>query len=140
VRIRDLPPTEKPPFEVPYPWRPSEEDIQTVLLAKLWKAGYDAHSQVRLRPRPGYQGARFDIVVFVDKKAALIVEVKKGSRRARPASYLKFPTAQTERYRALTGVYTILLRGINNVDTVLAHIRDTVGPPRKGGGAPIGNL
>ena len=114
-----------PPFPVPYPWRPTEVDLQVRLMARLWKAGYDAWADVRVKPhKPLWRGARLDIVIYIHEKAALIIDVKKPHLRG------DGPCLRLAHYfRELTHLPVVTYQGLKPIAETLASIEKLIGPP-----------
>lgn len=63
-----------------YPTRKSEFEVHSDLFQFFKGRGVDVRGEVKLR-NPTGRGARFDIVVYVDKEAVCVIEVKNGTRR-----------------------------------------------------------
>ena len=67
-------------YEIKYPEIESEFEVQAFLYSELKKKGIDARGEVQTHGafglRPSKASCRFDVVVFENKKAILILEIK----------------------------------------------------------------
>ncbi len=66
--------------KIEYPREKSEAEIQAILWRRLKRCGLDARLEVSSLMEKGKTESRFDIVVFYEREAFCIVEVKKDSR------------------------------------------------------------
>ena len=82
--------------KIPYPARTSEFEIQAELFRGLKQSGYDVRGEVKVpcNRETCTKGARFDLVVFKDKQAAVLIEVK-----SRLTSRGHKPIMQTKQYQ-----------------------------------------
>jgi response regulator RpfG family c-di-GMP phosphodiesterase len=88
------------PGKVTYPDSYSEFEIQSFLHTALREKGYDARGEVRTTTGK----SRFDIVIFEQKKAVRIIEIKKGkvgghTKKKHEQSQLLAQELQIEKYR-----------------------------------------
>lgn len=65
-----------------YPSIKSEFEVHSDLFQYLKSRGLDVRGEVKLK-NPDGRGARFDIVVYDNKEAVCVIEVKNGIRRRR---------------------------------------------------------
>jgi len=86
-------------YEIKYPENESEFEVQAFLYSALKKKCIDARGEVKSHGsfglRPSKASCRFDIVIFENKKAILILEIK--ARKIRHKNGLK-STRQGTRY------------------------------------------
>ena len=101
-------------FEIAYPAVESEFEVQAFLFSELRRAGFDARGEVQVHGLFGQRAAkascRFDIVIFEDKRAVMVLEVK-----ARPVIHKSGVenTRQGKRYPRF-GVPVQFIYGMND--------------------------
>lgn len=101
---------------VPYPNKPSESDVLVQLILKLLELGLDVKTEVKLNTTSSFdtahsRSARFDIVIYVDSIAKIIIEVKRTNNGK--------ATVQQKHYNELTGLPVLVCGG-------MIQIQDTV--------------
>ena len=126
-----IPPVEKR-FAVPAPKLGSEFDVQAHLWSLLRASGFDVRGEVKARAQ--FDGAkkhhvtcRFDLVVYQDNEAVLIVEVK-----ARPVRHKDGfeATRQGSRY-PFFGVPVVVAYGMASADAVVDYATTLCGKKRR---------
>lgn len=106
---------------IDYPGTPTEFELHAKLYCGLRARGIDARGEVmeivRGSRRPLGFKCRFDIVIFEEKRAVLVIEVKKNA-----TGRLKYPLRrQASRYTAF-GCPVWFVRGLEGVDHALARL------------------
>lgn len=101
--------------KVPYPDSLSETDVTYSLLKSLDDLGYEFRTEVKVEPRFGSRGARLDIVVYKDKVARAIIEVKRKD--------LGKATVQQKHYKELTGLPVIVCGGALGIPRTIDLIK-----------------
>lgn len=94
---------------IPYPEVPSEHEVQTALFNLLRKNGVDARCQVMSLDRK----CLFDVVVYRDKKAFLIIEVKKSIGKRGSGS-------QIHKYRQY-GIKAVYCQGMGEIKACVRY-------------------
>jgi hypothetical protein len=80
-------------MEINYPNKNSEFDIQSKICNYIIKKGYDIKWEITIRNCSNIKGqrqCRFDLVVFKDKIAKLIIEVKNWNWKISKRQILKY--------------------------------------------------
>lgn len=122
----------KQQFVVPTPKRESEFDVQAQLWSSLRSKGIDVRGEVKTRAK--FEGCRkssvtcrFDLVVYAQGEAVLIIEVK-----ARPVAHKNgfADTRQGTRYPCF-GIPAVVAYGMGSVDEVVAHATALCGKKRR---------
>jgi len=104
-------------MEIQYPEKQSEFEIQATLFNKLVSLGYDVRGEVTYRDlsaKKGFKQSRFDVVLFKDKKAILIIEVKNYKKE-------NFETRQDIKYRGF-GIDVVYLSSLEGIDDLVSYI------------------
>jgi len=66
---------------ISYPLKPTEFEIQAELYLKMRGLGIDVKGELKIsKKQTGTRGSIFDLVIFKERKAVAIVEVKKRYR------------------------------------------------------------
>lgn len=112
-------------YGIHYPDNYSEAEIQFMLHSRLLALGYDSRLEVTERKnvkkafgnRKGFRQCRFDCVIFNDKQALCIVEVKKNKE----SSF----TRQNEKYR-IYGLPLVYLFGVNDLEGCISRIKESL--------------
>lgn len=122
----------KQQFVVPVPKRESEFDVQAQIWSSLRDLGLDVRGEVKTRAK--FEGCRkssvtcrFDLVVYAQGEAVLIIEVK-----ARPVSHKSAftDTRQGLRYPCF-GIPVVVAYGMGSVDEVISHAMTLCGKKRR---------
>lgn len=107
--------------EIQYPARTSEFEIQAELFQDLKQLGYDIHGEVPTswNRRTGTKGARFDLVIFRNKRAAVLIEVK-----SHLAGRSHKPTTQTKQYQRYSqyGLPVIYCTNLTQIEETIAKV------------------
>jgi hypothetical protein len=110
-------------MSIKYPPRHSEFEIHAYLYHRLHSIGYDVRGEVTLY-LPTHK-CRFDLVIFHNKEAVCIIEVKDGvfmSNKQEEHHYQQWKkTRQGRRYREL-GLKVFYCRGMERTDFILREI------------------
>lgn len=107
-------------FEIGYPEVHSEFEVQAFLFSELKLAGFDARGEVQVHGLFGQRSTkascRFDIVIFKDKQAIMVLEVK--ARSVKHKSGVE-NTRQGKRY-PLFGVPVYFIYGMEDAKEFLS--------------------
>jgi hypothetical protein len=103
-------------WEIRYPRKPSEFEVQAFLYCELRRLGFDARGEVSTRDGD----CRFDIVVFSGRRAVRIIEVK-GEQKA----FRSLQIRQYENYR----VKVVSICGMDEARALL--VRAAAATPRR---------
>lgn len=94
---------------IQYPKKTSEFEIHSSIFNKLKALGYDVRGEVTFINKNGGRNARFDLVIFKNKNAILIIEVKRSFRRK---------PVKVDRYSKMTGVACIAISAVNMTERI----------------------
>ncbi len=100
-------------FEISYPKKVSEFEIQATLYSKLKLLGFDVKGEVTHRlegQEKGFRQCRFDLVIFEKGKAVFIIEVKNHNKTS-------FTTRQDRKYSKYEAelMYCTSMGGVDNL-------------------------
>lgn len=102
---------------IKYPEKDFEIDTQTHLLILLREMGYDAKQEVK------FKNNRFDIVIFEEKKAICIIEVKNHKRKYIGSPALpSLQTKQLTKYKKM-GLPVLLCRNANDMPRIIERVK-----------------
>ena len=107
-------------MKIEYPIFISEFDTQAELCSRLKGLGYDVRGEVRLTDisqQKGYREFRFDLVVFKEKEAKIIIEVKRNSKK----EGFNYNTRQFKKY-SLFNIPLIYCFGIEDIEDTIKKI------------------
>jgi type I site-specific restriction-modification system R (restriction) subunit len=103
-------------YKISYPKEIYEWEIEAILYNKLLTYGLDARLQVYADES---SRCRFDLVVFVNKAAICIIEVKKQTIKGRKKQLIAL--RQYKDYRRY-GLPLIKCIGLKNIDKTIANV------------------
>lgn len=104
-------------LQIKYPTKESEFEIQATLFNRLKELGHDVRGEVTDRQEgreKGFRQSRFDIVVFENKKAKFIIEVKNYKKT-------NFTTRQDVKYSQYEAEL-IYCSSIEGIDELIKYI------------------
>lgn len=105
-------------MKISYPKKQSEFEIHSRLFQKLLDNGFDAKGEVihiNSSAPKGFRKCRFDIVIFENKIATKIIEVKNHVKT-------NFDTRQDKKYSAF-GIELIYCTSIEAVEDVIMYLK-----------------
>lgn len=105
-------------MQIAYPNKQSEFEIHSRLFQRLLDEGFDARAEVihiNKKAPKGFKKCRFDIVIFENKVATKIIEVKNYEKT-------NFETRQDKKYSAF-GIELIYCTSINSIESVIMSLR-----------------
>ncbi|MDE1999729.1 MAG: hypothetical protein KGI52_12460 [Burkholderiales bacterium] len=114
-------------FSVPNPTHVSEFEVQAEIWARLKGLGIDVRGEVKARaPFDGckkhHVTCRFDLVVYQESKAVLIIEVKSGKVRHKDGFD---ETRQGTRYPCF-GLPVVVVYGCDGIDKAISYAQEIV--------------
>jgi len=97
-------------YEIEYPVKQSEAEIEAILFYKLDSIGIDARLQVTaFNPKTEKKSCKLDLVVFAEKKAVCIVECKSWTDGYnKNAIYRTNNSKQIRKYKAIYGLPVLI--------------------------------
>lgn len=104
-------------LHIKYPYKESEFEIQAAIFNRLKELGYDVRGEVTdIQPEreKGFRQSRFDLVVFENKKAKFIIEVKNYKKT-------NFNTRQDLKYLQYEAEL-IYCSSINGIEDLIKYI------------------
>ena len=104
-------------MKICYPKKQSEFEIHSRLFQKLLDKGFDARAEVihiNKKAPKGFKKCRFDIVIFENKIATKIIEVKNYDKT-------NFDTRQDKKYSAF-GIDLIYCTSIESIEDVILKL------------------
>lgn len=106
---------------IPYPTKPSETDVLVKLMLELLKLNLDLKTEVKIETKHSFdtvhlRSARFDIVVYEDSIAKIIIEVKRTDNGK--------ATTQKRYYHQLTGLPVIVCGGMIQIQDTVASVTE----------------
>lgn len=101
-------------MNISYPKRHSEFEIQALLFSALQLLGYDVRGEVKSSP------CRFDLVIFRNKEAICIIEVKKWIKKKTPSK-----TKQYDRYMSY-GLPLVYCGHIEDIQETVRKVQELI--------------